>query len=234
MERLGDKPRFWIHCASLGEFEQGRPIIESYRKAFPNHAIILSFFSPSGFEVRKNYAVADHVVYMPMDGKGAAKRFIQLVNPIRVVFVKYEYWYYYLHTLRKMGIPTILVSAAFRPDQVFFRWYGKFFQDILSYFTQIFVQDERSAQLLEGIGLKDRVSIAGDTRYDRVVDIASKAPSLPLIEAFKGNSALVIAGSTWPADENILHEVWRGFPNGWKLVIAPHEIDAAHIRELQR
>ncbi len=228
------KKRLWIHCASLGEFEQGRPLIEAFKKQYPDYAVVLTFFSPSGYEVRKNYPGADHIFYLPADGQKNARAFIDMVAPERVIFVKYEYWYHYLHTLQTRNIPVILISAAFRPEQVFFRWYGGFFRQLLGKFSRIFVQDEQSDRLLAGIGITERVTVAGDTRYDRVTEIAAQSQSFPLLETFRGNNRLIIAGSTWPADENILHEAWHVFPHDWKLVLAPHEIDAGHIRELQR
>jgi len=226
------RKRLWVHCASLGEFEQGRPLIEALRKEYPQLAIVLTFFSPSGYGIRKDYPHADHVFYLPPDGKRNAAVFIREVNPVLAVFVKYEFWYYYLHTLGQRNIPAILVSAAFRPAQPFFRWYGGMFRQLLRYFSLIFVQHEAAAALLAGIGLREQVIVAGDTRYDRVVEIAAGAGSFPVIAAFKGAGRLVVAGSTWPADEQLLRECLSVLPAGWKLVIAPHEIDAPHIRRL--
>jgi 3-deoxy-D-manno-octulosonic-acid transferase len=228
----GEK-RIWVHCSSLGEFEQGRPLIESLKVKYPKYKIVISFFSPSGYEVRKDYAHADYICYLPMDGKGNAKAFVRLMNPALAVFVKYEFWYYYLEELHITKTPTIIIAAAFRNGQAFFEWYGKLFRSLLDCFSWIFVQDEQSKKLLEGIGFSKNVSISGDTRYDRVAEIAAKRRAIPIAEKFKGNSKLVIAGSTWPGDEKILKECMAFLPTGWKMIIAPHEIDAAHIQSIQ-
>lgn len=227
-----NEKRIWIHCSSLGEFEQGRPLIETIKKTHPSYKIVLTFFSPSGFEHCKNYITADYIFYLPMDGSTAAYEFLNLINPSLVLFVKYEFWHFYLSEVSKRKIPLLLTSAAFRPSQAFFRWYGGFFRNMLHCFTQIHVQDTRSAQLLDSIGLKDNIYITGDTRYDRVNDIATKLRSIPEIEHFKSDNKIVIAGSTWPADEQILSEFLPSLPQGWKMIIAPHEIDATHIHQL--
>jgi 3-deoxy-D-manno-octulosonic-acid transferase len=224
--------RIWIHCSSLGEFEQGRPLIESWKEKYPQYKIVLSFFSPSGYEVRKDYALADYVFYLPMDGKKNAKQFIALINPSLAVFVKYEFWYYYLDELKKSNIPTLLVSAAFRPGQAFFKWYGSFFRKMLKCFSRIFTQDEQSKTLLKGIEIEN-VSISGDTRYDRVMSIAANRKPIQAAEEFKGNCKIVIAGSTWPGDEKILKTCLKDLPADWKMIIAPHEIDDAHISSIQ-
>lgn len=225
--------RIWMHCASLGEFEQGRPVLEALRAAHSACVIILSFFSPSGYEVRKSYAGADVVCYLPSDGPHAAKRFIDIVQPELALFVKYEFWHYYLKELAIRQIPAVLVSGAFRNSQPFFQWWGGFFRKMLSRFSLLTVQDEASLQLLHSIGLKDKTRLTGDTRYDRVAQIAAEAKELPVIEAFKGDGKLIIAGSTWPEDERILYTCLSSIPEGWKLVIAPHEIDVAHLASIQ-
>ena len=225
--------RIWFHCSSLGEFEQGRPLIETLKKQHPHYKIVLTFFSPSGYEIRKDYEQADYVFYLPMDGAGNATRFIELIQPSMAVFVKYEFWYHYLHTLEKKNIPAILVSAAFREGQPFFRWYGSLFKKMLRCFDYLFVQDQHSKELLSGIGLNENVIISGDTRYDRVWEIAQAAKEFPLIEQWKGKHKLLIAGSTWQDDEQILKELFSDVPNDWKMIIAPHEIDKNHIEQIQ-
>jgi 3-deoxy-D-manno-octulosonic-acid transferase len=230
---LPGEKRIWIHCSSLGEFEQGRPLIESWKEKYPQYKIVLSFFSPSGYEVRKDYAMADYVFYLPMDGKKNARQFIALINPSLAVFVKYEFWFYYLDELKKNAIPTILVSGAFRPGQAFFKWYGSFFRKLLGCFSWIFVQDDQSKTLLKGIGFNGNALVSGDTRYDRVIAIAAARKSIPIAERFKGKSKIIIAGSTWPDDEKILKACIANMPADWKMIIAPHEIDDARIRSVQ-
>jgi 3-deoxy-D-manno-octulosonic-acid transferase len=225
--------RIWMHCASLGEFEQGRPVLEAFRKEYPDYKIVLTFFSPSGYEVRKNYDGADYIFYLPMDGRRAARQFLDIVKPELVLFVKYEFWYYYLTEIKRRGIPALLISAAFRKEQSFFKWYGGFFRQILRSFSDILVQDAGSQALLAGIGITEQVQVAGDTRFDRVAAIAAQARVLPLVESFKNNHHLVIAGSTWPADEQALKAALPSLPADWKLIIAPHEIDVTHIRQVQ-
>lgn len=225
--------RIWMHCASLGEFEQGRPVLEQLKMQNAGCKIILSFFSPSGYEVRKNYEGADWVCYLPMDGPAAAEQFLDIVQPSIALFVKYEFWHFYLKALDQRGIPTALISGAFRKGQPFFQWWGGFFRRMLSRFTLLTVQDESSLKLLQGIGLGDKAQVTGDTRYDRVAQIAGTAAELPLIEAFRSGGRLVIAGSTWPEDERMLKESLHILPAGWKLVIAPHEIHQAHLEGIQ-
>ena len=230
--RPGEK-RVWFHCASVGEFEQARPLIEEIRRINPGLKILITFFSPSGYELHRNYPLADYVFYLPLDGRSRARRFLDLTDPYLVIFVKYEFWYHYLTLIRKRGIPAALVAAAFREEQPFFKWYGSLFREVLKSFRYIFVHDADSAGLLQQIGLKEGVFIAGDTRYDRVHQIAAAARTFPVVEAFKGESRLVIAGSTWPADEELLKECFSVFPRDWKLVIAPHELHADHIRSIE-
>lgn len=220
----------WFHCASLGEFEQGRPVIEAYRRQHPDHKILLTFFSPSGYEIRKNYEGADYIFYLPLDTFFNAKRFLQIVRPKAAVFVKYEFWYYYLQALHRNNVPTYVISAIFRPKQIFFRWYGGMFRRILRGYRQLFVQNQQSCDLLHSIGVTN-VTISGDTRFDRVADIASNVKNLPIVESFVGNNFAIIAGSTWPADEAILAEYATVNPS-IKMVVAPHEIGEGHIQEI--
>jgi len=226
-----NEQRIWIHCASVGEFEQARPIIESIKKQQPQFKIVVSFFSPSGYELRKNYPLADYVFYLPMDGRSNAQTWVNLIAPEFVIFVKYEFWYHYLTTLKRAGIPTYLIAAAFRPSQAFFQWYGRFFRRILTCFDWIMVHDESSKQLLANIGIT-KVALGGDTRYDRVADIAAAAASFPKIEQFKNSCQLIVAGSTWPDDENILKSTLSVMPPNWKIMLAPHELDAKHLQHL--
>lgn len=223
----------WIHCSSLGEFEQGRPIIERIRKEHPEFKIILTFFSPSGYENRKDYSEADLVCYLPADLKPGATDFISIVKPEFVIFVKYEFWHNYITELNKRHIKLYLVSAIFRPDQRFFKWYGAFFRHILKKIDTIFVQDERSVELLEGIGIWNAI-LAGDTRFDRVSRIAATAKDIPQLEQFRGDERLFLAGSSWKKDEEILCRYIRTRPDTMKWVIAPHEIDPPNIDRLEK
>ncbi|NLJ42685.1 MAG: 3-deoxy-D-manno-octulosonic acid transferase [Bacteroidales bacterium] len=223
----------WIHCASLGEFEQGRPLMETIKRSRPDIKIILTFFSPSGYEIRKNYNVADYVCYLPADSPGNAAKFISLVNPAAVIFVKYEFWNNYISLLDKLNIPLYLVSGIFRPGQHFFRWYGKFFRRMLLRFTHIFVQDSRSAELLRNAGI-EKVTVAGDTRFDRVVEIAASAKEIPGIEKFRGTERLVMVGSSWWQDEEIIARYIREHAGNLKWVFAPHEIDIPNIGRLEK
>lgn len=225
----------WVHCASLGEFEQARPVMDRLRALHTGHRILLTFFSPSGYEARKDYSGADWVFYLPVDGPRNAKRFLEIVHPSLVIFVKYEFWYYYLKKIKYRGIPLLLVSALFRKDMSFFKWYGKLQRKMLSRFDHLFVQNESSLQLLGSIGLAPISSISGDTRFDRVTEIAAAAGALPEIEAFLGTEKAFIAGSTWPEDEEAIQRAFgpEGHPS-LKLIIAPHEISARHIGEIQK
>ena len=225
--------RIWIHCSSLGEFEQGRPVIEAIKKDYPEYKIVLTFFSPSGYEIRKDYEHADYVFYLPMDGSGTAKQFLELINPSLAIFVKYEFWYHYLNQLKRNNVPTVLISATFRRSQAFFKPHGGLFRKMLRCFDYLFVQDETSVNLLSGIGLTGNVIVSGDTRYDRVAEIASKVSRYPLVEKFQEGENLLIAGSTWPDDEKLLAGCLNALPDGWKLVIAPHEIHDAHISDIK-
>lgn len=227
------RPRIWMHCASLGEFEQGRPILEKLKSKYPQYAIVLTFFSPSGYEVRKNYKGADYIFYLPLDSVYNAKRFVRYVNPSLCIFVKYEYWYYYLSKLVKNNIPTILISAIFRPTQPFFKWYGRLHRRMLNCFTHIFVQDERSQVLIEKLGVQ-AVTVAGDTRFDRVLEAASVVEKQEIASQFCDGSNIIVAGSTWPEDEELLHKTLSVLPENWKLILVPHEIHAAHIQGIQK
>lgn len=224
----------WVHCASLGEFEQGRPVIEGLKAQGSRLKILLTFFSPSGYEAQKNYKGADWVFYLPMDGSRNAKRFLEIVQPSLVIFVKYEFWYYYLKKIKYRNIPLLLVSALFRKDMSFFKWYGSIQRKILSRFNHLFVQNETSKKLLDKIGLAEITSISGDTRFDRVTDISTTSRPLPLIEKFLDANKALVAGSTWKNDEELLKGTGDFLPfNKIKLIIAPHEVDSGHIKELQ-
>lgn len=220
----------WVHCSSLGEFEQGRPVIEAIKQIKPNAKILLTFFSPSGYEVRKNYSGADYIFYLPLDTRSNASRFIKMVNPAMAIFIKYEFWYHYLHELREKNIPTYLVSAIFRPDQVFFKTYGGWYRKFLKSFTYFFVQNQQSKELLTQIGFSN-VVVTGDTRFDRVTRIASDGKSIPIVENFASNHKVLIAGSTWPKDEDIILPLVTKFPD-LKLVVVPHEVTEAHVNEI--
>ena len=221
----------WFHAASLGEFEQGRPLIERIRKEYPQYKILQTFFSPSGYEVRKNYDGADIVCYLPIDTPANAKKFNELVNPCMGVFVKYEFWHNYLNALYQKGIPTYSVSSIFRPNQIFFRWYGKSYQQVLKTFAHLFVQNEESKKLLAGIGVKN-TTVVGDTRFDRVLDICAAAKQLPLVQKFKGDALTFVAGSSWGPDEDIFIKYFNAHPE-MKLIIAPHVVNDGHLKEIE-
>lgn len=226
----------WFHAASLGEFEQGRPIMEAIRKKHAEYKILLTFFSPSGYDVRKDYKGADIVCYLPFDKKRNVKRFLKLVQPRMVVFIKYEFWYNFVNQLCKKDIPVYMVSAIFRPTQMFFKWYGKPMRRILNCYKCICVQDESSKKILEGIHVTN-VKVCGDTRFDRVIDIKKQAKQLPLAEAFAAKAAtenekIMVAGSTWPKDEDLLFQYFN-ITADLKLIIAPHEIDEAHLKYIE-
>lgn len=229
----GHGPIIWIHSSSLGEFEQGKPVLESLKKTYPNHRILLTFFSPSGFEIRKNYDGADMIFYLPLDGPIRSRKFLDIVKPALAIFIKYESWFYYLKGLKKRGISTLLISAIFTPKQNFFGPLGGFLRTLLESYTHLFVQDAPSATLLEKFKLKVPVSVAGDTRYDRVGEITSMPFHHPAIEAFCSNSDTLIAGSTWREDEEMLSVLLDANAH-IKLIIAPHEVDTKHIQEIRR
>ncbi len=225
----------WMHCASLGEFEQGRPVLEKIRSLYPATRILLTFFSPSGYEAQKNYKGADWVFYLPMDGARNAKRFLEIVHPSLVIFVKYEFWYYYLKKIKYRNIPVLLISALFRKDMSFFKWYGALQRKILSRFDHLFVQNNLSKQLLDEIGLGTITSVSGDTRFDRVVEIAAQEQSIPFIEQFIERQKTLIAGSTWKEDELLLQKTFLRFKDtSLKLIIAPHELDDKNLEELEK
>lgn len=223
----------WIHCASLGEFEQGRPVIEAIRKTKPWYRIVLTFFSPSGYEIRKEWPLADVVCYLPADTPLNARRFLRIVKPEKVIFVKYEFWNNFITETRNKNIPLFLISGIFREEQHFFKWYGGFFRNMLKKFTRIYVQDEASMKLLSSIGL-DNFARAGDTRFDRVLQIASEAKDIPLLERFRGNEKLFLAGSSWKPDEEIISRYINAYPDKMKWVFAPHEIDEGNISRIER
>lgn len=229
-KRLPGERYVWFHAASLGEFEQGRPIIENLKQTHPEYKIILTFFSPSGYEVRKNYNGADIICYLPMDMSWNVKRFLDIVQPDCAIFIKYEFWMNYLLELKKRQIKTYIVSAIFRESQMFFRWYGGYYRSILNSFTHLFVQNNQSVRLLHSIGL-DNVTKVGDTRFDRVADIASNAKDLPVVQLFKRDKKVLVAGSSWPNDEEILLSYFNQ-NNDVKLIIAPHEIHEEHLQSI--
>ena len=231
--KSGEK-RIWIHCSSVGEFEQAKPIIVALREKYPVCKIVITFFSPSGYEASQKNSQVDYIFYLPVDTKRNAERLIAAVNPSLVMFIKYEFWYYYLQQLKRKGIPTLLVSGAFRDSQPFFQWYGGFFRDMLKGFSFFFLQDETSKQLLNKIGIDKNVLVSGDTRYDRVSVIAQNVTPIAAIDKFKGDYKILIAGSTWPGDEEVIKEAMPILPDKWKLIIAPHEIDEDHIQKLRQ
>ncbi len=225
-----DAPIVWIHAASLGEFEQGRPIIEAIRKNHPSYQILLTFFSPSGYEIRKNYEGADYIYYLPLDTPQNARRFLDIVQPEIAIFVKYEFWLNLLASLRRRKIRTYVVSAIFRRNSIFFRFYGGMWRKALETFEVMFVQNNESKQLLGALGF-DNVLIAGDTRFDRVAAIAAQAKRIPLIERFKENHPLFIAGSTWGPDEELIIRLMNDNPS-IRFVVAPHEMEQSRIEHL--
>nr|WP_314660968.1 glycosyltransferase N-terminal domain-containing protein [uncultured Porphyromonas sp.] len=224
------RPVVWFHASSLGEFEQGRPLMEAVRRTHPEYQILLSFFSPSGYTVRQDYAGADVVVYLPSDRSSSVRRFLDLARPSKAIFIKYDFWPTMLYELRERGIPTYLISAIFRPDQLFFRPWGKWYLRLLTLFERLYVQDEDSRQLLQRHGIT-AVSVAGDTRFDRVIEIASAARAIPEAAALEGK--VLVAGSTWPEDEAILLPYFNRLGSEYKLIIAPHEIHEEHLQAIE-
>ncbi|MFQ7114320.1 3-deoxy-D-manno-octulosonic acid transferase [Hallella bergensis] len=235
-ERVNPNDKYiWFHAASLGEFEQGRPLIEHIRKEHPEYKILLTFFSPSGYEVRKNYEGADICCYLPLDTIRNARRFLRLIRPAMAFFIKYEFWYNYLHILKHRGVPAYSVSSIFRPDQVFFQWYGRGYRKVLDCFTHFFVQNEESRELLSQIAI-ERATVVGDTRFDRVLQIKEASKQLPLIEAFVGTAEqqptkVFVAGSSWEPDEDIFIKYFNQHKD-WKLIIAPHVIGENHLKAI--
>lgn len=228
-----ERPVIWVHCASLGEFEQGRPLIEKLKLKYPDVFILLTFFSPSGYEVRKNYQGADLVAYLPMDGKKNAQKFIELVHPTLAIFVKYESWFHYLKTLKSKNIPTLLIAAIFKPQQNYFGILGGFLRQMLEYYTHIFVQDYGSLELIKQHKVTTACSISGDTRFDRVHEIAAESFNHAVIEQFCMNHEVIVAGSTWKEDEEVLSAFLKRI-RGKKIIIAPHEISEENTCRLQK
>ncbi len=222
----------WFHCASLGEFEQGRPVIEALRTRCRDYKILLTFFSPSGYEKRKDYEGADHVMYLPLDTARNARRLINTLNLEMALFVKYEFWFHYLRRLKRSHVPVYLASGIFRPDQIFFQWYGAWYRKILDCFTHIFVQQESSRELLSGYGIT-QVTTAGDTRFDRVRQLSDTSFSHPALDRFAGGVRVIVAGSTWEPDEQLLGDAYRELPDDLRWIIAPHELSGVHLQHLK-
>ena len=231
-EKVDPNARYiWFHAASLGEFEQGRPLMEHLRKTHPEYKILLTFFSPSGYEVRKNYEGADIICYLPLDTIRNARRFLRAIKPVMAFFIKYEFWYNYLHILQHRGVPTYSVSSIFRPDQIFFQWYGKGYGRVLKCFTHFFVQNIESKNLLGKLDIHD-VEVVGDTRFDRVLQIKEASKQLPIVEKFTENASKVfIAGSSWLPDEEVFLKYFN-LHKDWKLIVAPHVIGEDHLAQI--
>ncbi|MEY3368540.1 MAG: hypothetical protein RI973_1695, partial [Bacteroidota bacterium] len=230
--RQDGEPWVWMHCASLGEFEQGRPVLEQLKAARPELRVLLTFFSPSGYEQRKDYPLADCICYLPADTAANAARFVQLTRPSLAIFVKYEFWYFHLRALHRAGIPLVLIAGAFRQWQPFFSWYGGLHRSMLGFFKTLFVQDDASVDLLKSLPLSNARN-AGDPRADRVLQVASEDWQQPLLAAFCATSKVIVCGSTWPADEDLLLEVLSEPDfNAWKIVLVPHDTDPVRLRRL--
>ena len=227
-----DSEWIWFHAASLGEFEQGRPVIEALKQEFPQYKILLSFFSPSGYEIRKDYPLADEVLYLPSDTPAHAEQWVKRHHFVVAFFIKYEFWFNYMRALKEAGIPLFYISLILKPDSYFFRWYGTWFLRQLKTVTHFFVQDEPTAQLLQAHGMT-KVTVCGDTRFDRVAAIAQQAKLFPEVERFIGNRKCIIAGSTWPPDEKLLVEVFPQLPDDYCLIVAPHDISASHVAQIK-
>lgn len=223
-------PRVWMHCASLGEYEQGRTLLEAIQNEYPDYETILTFFSPSGYEVKKDKNIADHIFYLPIDSPTNAQDFISIVQPDLCIFVKYEFWLYYLSEIKRRSLKSILISAIFRESQPFFKPYGGLHRKMLKSFSHIFVQDENSEKLLSGIGINN-ITVAGDTRFDRVSQLQENKDYKPFFEHFCGQKKILIAGSTWPDDEKLLHEAIQHL-NDWKLILFPHEVNNTRISNI--
>ena len=233
-EKIDRNARYvWFHAASLGEFEQGRPLIERFRREHPEYKILLTFFSPSGYEVRKNYEGADVICYLPFDTPGNVMSFFRLVRPEMAFFIKYEFWWNFLRACKHYNIPVYSISSIFRANKVFFKWYGKGYSAVLRLVDHFFVQDEESARLLSTLHITDNVTIVGDTRFDRVLDIQAQSRELPLVETFgKDAKSIFVAGSSWPQDEELIIPYFNNHPQ-MKLILAPHVIDEAHLRHIE-
>ncbi len=227
-----DSEWIWFHAASLGEFEQGRPVIEALKKDFPQYKILLSFFSPSGYEVRKDYPLADEVLYLPSDTPSHAAQWVKRHHFVAAFFIKYEFWFNYMRALKDAGIPLFYISLILKPDSYFFRWYGVWFREQLKSVRHFFVQDDATAQLLQTHGMKN-VTVCGDTRFDRVAAIARQAKPFPEVEQFIGGRRCIIAGSTWPPDEKLLERVFSQCPDDYCFIVAPHDISASHVAQVQ-
>jgi 3-deoxy-D-manno-octulosonic-acid transferase len=227
-----DSKKIWMHCASLGEFEQGRPILEKFKALYPGYKLVLTFFSPSGYEVQKQSRSADYIFYLPIDSKKNAQQFLDLINPSLIIFVKYEYWYYYLKEARKRKTPLLLASGIFLPTFSFFKWYAKMRREMLHFFAHFFVQTEDSKKLLHSIHV-DNVSVTGDTRFDRVLQVASEAKAFPAIEHFINNHKAIVAGSTWTEDDEALDHFANTHPE-LKFIIAPHDITKERLKECRK
>ena len=232
-EKVDPEARYiWVHAASLGEFEQGRPIIEYIREHHPEYKILLTFFSPSGYEVRKNYEGADIICYLPIDTVSNARRFLKDIHVEMAFFIKYEFWQNFMLGCHHHKIPFYSVSSIFRPNKVYFRWDGRLYAQVLKTVSHFFVQDKESAQLLERLSITKNVTIVGDTRFDRVIDICSAAKELPLIERFKDGHTVIVAGSSWGPDEDLLIPYFNEHPEV-KLILAPHVIDESHLKQIE-
>lgn len=223
----------WMHCSSVGEFEQGRPLVESLKKDYPSICIVITFFSASGYEATKNYEGADQIYYLPFDGASNAKKMVELLNPSLVIWIKYEFWYHYLHELKSRKIPVLLISGIFRNSQPFFKWYGSLWKEMLASFTYFFVQNESSLKLLSSIAINNNVIITGDTRFDRVIEIAEKFEPISIIEKYCKNNRVIVAGSTWEEDETELIHYIKANP-AIKFIIAPHETDQGNIQQMMK
>ncbi|WP_304069029.1 3-deoxy-D-manno-octulosonic acid transferase [Pedobacter glucosidilyticus] len=232
-KNLSDTPTIWFHFASLGEFEQGKPLLEAVRNKYQQQKIVITFFSPSGYEIRKNSPLGDYILYLPLDTAKNAQDFIRIFKPSVAFFNKYEYWYHFFKALNQHHIPLYITSAIFRPQQIFFKFYGGFNRQILSYVTHFFTQNKESDDLLSSIGLRN-FTLCGDTRFDSVNNLAQKVKELPFVKAFKNESKLLIAGSTWPDDEKLLSQWFIKKQNDWKILFAPHEIKPEKIKALQQ
>lgn len=228
-----DQKKIWVHCASLGEFEQGRPLIEKLRTEYPHYKILLTFFSPSGYEVQKMYSMVDHVAYLPLDTKKNAQKFFDIVQPSVVIFVKYEFWLHFVEVVHRNKKPVYLISALFKKNMIFFKWYGKLFRKLLEKFTHIFVQNDTSFELLKKIKTLQNVSVAYDTRFDRVAEVAAQHQENTVLKVFSNGFNVIVAGSTWPADERRIAAAFYKdlFYNNFKMVIAPHQIDTKHMKK---
>lgn len=232
LQSNSNKKRLWFHASSLGEFEQGRPVLEQLRKEFPDHFIVLTFFSPSGYEVKKNEKLADYVCYLPLDGSIRSKQFVRILNPSLVFFVKYDFWYYYGRELHQRKIPFFCISAIFRPGQIFFKSWAKFFKKILTRYTHLFVQDQASLELLYRNSIPS-VTVSGDTRFDRVLENSKRPADIPLLNNFCVGSLSIVAGSTWPQDEKLLASLLHKISNV-KMIIAPHELGESRLKSIEQ